>query len=143
MNWGDPRTWDNFLAHVTGRQYQVGMFQLTAAQHRELLEKYLGSASEGGFLWIQFTPRFLWLAPLGLFSLVRSSWRLLGFTLLIYQATVGYALNYHIYDIEVYYLPSHLIIAAWIACGLAQLGMWLGRLGGEQAGRRGPRRLLA
>jgi hypothetical protein len=134
MNWSDPRTWSNFLGHVTGRQYQIGMFQLTAAQRQELLERFLGSATQRGCLWSEFTPYFLWLAPLGVCSLARARWRLLVFTLLIYVATVGYALNYYIYDIEVYYLPSHLIVAIWIACGLSQLQVWLGNLA-KRAGR--------
>src|SRR5262249_2807473 len=84
MNWGDPRTWHNFLAHVTGREYHASMFVLNACQHRQLLNKYFGGGSERGFLWTQFTPQILWLAPLGLWRLGRSHRRLLGLTLLIY-----------------------------------------------------------
>jgi hypothetical protein len=49
-------------------------------------------------------------------------------TLLIYLADLVYALNYYIYNVEIYYLPSHLMVAIWIACGLRQLEVWLGLL---------------
>src|SRR4051794_845275 len=98
MNWGDPRSWHNFLAHVTGREYQARMFDLNSLQHRQLLQKYVGGSGESGFLWTQFTPQILWLAPLGLWRLVRSHRRLLGLTLSIYAVTVVYALNYYIFD---------------------------------------------
>jgi Protein of unknown function (DUF2723) len=115
MNWGDPRTWDRFIAHVTGSQYHGQMFQLTRAQYAAQVQLYVHS------LPAQFSPAFLWLAPLGAWSLARRRRR----TLLIYLADVIYALNYFVYNVEIYYLPSHLMVALWIACGLRQTGAWL------------------
>lgn len=119
-NWGDPRTWSRFVAHVTGRQYHDSMFHLTRA------ELWIQVKDYAGFLPAQFTPPLLWLAPLGIWSLARRQRRLLGLTLLIYLADVVYALNYYIYNGEIYYLPSHLMAALWISCGLRQAGVWLG-----------------
>ena len=120
MNWGDPRTWDRFIAHVTGSQYHDLMFQLTRAQLAAQVKRYVDH------LPLQFSPAILWLAPLGAWSLARRRRRLFGLTLLIYLVDIGYALNYLVYNVEVYYLPSHLIVALWIGCGLRQTGVWLG-----------------
>jgi hypothetical protein len=130
MNWGDPGTWENFLAHVTGRQYHLAMFGMKRAQIWKHFSDYTGIGLTGGSgqLVLQFTAGFLPLALLGLWHLARRHRRLLALTLLIYFTHVVYALNYYIYDVEVYYLPSHLMVAVWIACGLRQLGVWLGLL---------------
>ena len=120
MNWGDPRTWDRFVAHVTGRQYHHAMFHMTRAQLWKQVKNY------AGFMPAQFHLAFLWLAPLGAWSLARRHRRLFGLTLLVYLVNVIYALNYFIYNVEIYYLPSHLMVALWIGCGLRQTGAWLG-----------------
>lgn len=127
-NWGDPRTWSSFLAHVTGKQYRVAMFTTSTATVWTNLKQYtgLGATDHAGFLAMQYSLGFLWLAPLGAWSLARRRRRLLGLTLLIYLADVTYALNYNVYNADVYYLPSHLMVAIWIACGLRRLGGWLG-----------------
>jgi 4-amino-4-deoxy-L-arabinose transferase-like glycosyltransferase len=120
MNWGDPRTWDRFIAHVTGSQYHDLMFQLTRAQLAAQAKRYIDH------LPLQFSPTILWLAPLGAWSLARRQRRLFGLTFLIYLVDLVYALNYLVYNVEVYYLPSHLILALWIGCGLRLTGAWLG-----------------
>jgi hypothetical protein len=127
-NWGDPRTWSSFLAHVTGKQYRVAMFSTSTTTVWTNLKQYtgLGATDHAGFLAMQYSLGFLWLAPLGAWSLARRRRRLFGLTLLIYLADVTYALNYNVYNADVYYLPSHLMVAIWIACGLRQLGSWLG-----------------
>jgi hypothetical protein len=126
-NWGDPRTWDRFVAHVTGRQYHVAMFHSWAHLWGHVKDYTgLGLKGHAGFLRTQFGPGFFWLAPLGAWSLARQRRRLFVLTLLIYLADVAYALNYYIYNVEVYYLPSHLMVALWIGCGLRQLEVWLG-----------------
>jgi 4-amino-4-deoxy-L-arabinose transferase-like glycosyltransferase len=119
MNWGDPRTWDRFIAHVTGSQYHDLMFQLTRAQLAAQAKRYVDH------LPLQFSPASLWLAPLGAWSLARRQRRLFGLTFLIYLVDLVYALNYLVYNVEVYYLPSHLMVALWIGCGLRQTGAWL------------------
>jgi hypothetical protein len=130
MNWGDPRTVSRFIAHVTGQQYRVAMFSTPASTIWGNLQEYtgLGVGEHAGFLTMQFSPGFLWLAPLGAWSLARRRRRLFGLTLLVYLADLTYALNYNVYNADVYFLPSHLMVAIWIACGLRQLGGWLGVL---------------
>jgi hypothetical protein len=116
MNWGDARTWENFLAHVTGRQYRHVMFALSSPQLAGNCREYARSLVE------QFPVELLWLAPVGAWRLTRRRPRLGALALLIYLAQTIYALNYQISDIEVYYLPSHLMVALWIGCGLGGPG---------------------
>src|SRR5205085_8431889 len=105
-----------------------------------------GAGTGSGFLAAQF-PGVLWLAAIGAWSLARRRRRLFALTLLIYLVDVAYALNYYIFDVDVYYLPSHLMVAIWIACGVSQAGGWLGllwrRIALPPAKRRPLNRLLA
>jgi hypothetical protein len=49
--------------------------------------------------------------------------------LFIWIANLAYALNYNIFDIYVYYLPSYMIAAALLAVGASATMRWLyGRL---------------
>ena len=125
-DWGDPRIWSLFVAHVTGREYHYLMFHLTWAQLWNNVRAYSGLGANGsaGFLLRQFSPVLLALAPVGVWSLARHQRRLLGLTLLVYLVDVIYALNYSIYNVEIYYLPSHLMVALWIGAGLRQGGAW-------------------
>ena len=41
VNWGDTRTWANFLFHVTGRQYRGLMFTAGPGELWERLGRYL------------------------------------------------------------------------------------------------------
>jgi 4-amino-4-deoxy-L-arabinose transferase-like glycosyltransferase len=143
-DWGDPRTWDNFLMHVTGQQYRRAMFTMSGAQLLQRVKEYSGIGLQGlpGHLPAQFTAPLLCLAPIGLWSLARHRRRLLALTLLVYLVTLGYAFNYYIYDVEVYYLPAHLMVAVWVAAGLRQVGVWLGKLWRRIAVKPAQRRAL-
>lgn len=126
-NWGDPRSWQNVLDHVSGKQYRTSMFSKGLPFLGKQFGKYAGFPAEGnpGFLLSQFNVGLLAVGALGALSLVRRRLRWFGVTALIYAVNVLYSVNYDIYDIEVYYLPSHLVVAIWIGCGLRVLGAWL------------------
>ncbi len=143
VSFADLRSWSALVEHVTGKVYRAGMFHMTGVQLGAHLADYLGVGARGhaGYLPAQFGVGLLVLVPLGLWSLARRRRRLLGLTGLIYLVTVIYALNYNIYDVEIYYLPSHMMVALWIACGLRQAGVWLGLLWRKIAlppAKRGP-----
>jgi hypothetical protein len=142
-NWGDPRTWDRFVAQITGQEYQRAMFHMTGPQLWKHLREYAApEKGDGGFLPAQFGPAFLWLAPLGAWSLARRQMRLFGLTLLLYVTDLIYAFNYYIYNVEIYYLPSHLMVAIWIGCGLKQVSVWLRQVGDRWATATSRGRLL-
>lgn len=129
-NWGDPRTWANFLAHITGRQYRGVMGARTFSQLWHGIVDYAGrpGLTNHGYLLTEFSMGTLWLAPLGLGYLFRHKRRLFGLTLLGYLMPVFWALNYGIDDIYVYYLLPHMIVTLWIGCGLRYLIVILNHL---------------
>jgi hypothetical protein len=113
VSWGDTRTWHNFLFHVTGRQYRGLMFSSRPAELWERLGRHLTSLPG------QFGGVGIAMGLLGLWKLARSRRRWLWGTGLLYAAHVAYALNYKIYDVEVYYIPSNIIFSLWLAFGLS------------------------
>jgi len=68
------------------------------------------------------------LALLGIGLLWRRDRRLAVFLVLLAGFDVGYAMNFSIFDIYTYYLPMHLVWAAFIAVGAAALIAYAGRL---------------
>lgn len=68
---------------------------------------------------------------IGLFALGWRDRRLTAFLLLLALFDVAYAMNFSIFDIYIYYLPLHLVWAAFIAVGAA----WVIALAGRQLER--------
>lgn len=117
VNWGDPSTLETFWGKITGYQYQPLMFHSAAVAHRHLMQY-------GGLIYAEFTPWFLWLVPVGAIALWRRGKReRMWFFLLAYigVADVGYAINYNILDIYVYYIPSYIVTTAFIVVGASAL----------------------
>jgi hypothetical protein len=113
LDWGDPRTWERFLWHVSAKQYRVWMF---ASPPSALLR------SVGRFFVLlvrQFHPLPL-LAGVGGAVVVGRRARTVGLLLLaVVVANLLYALNYEIPDIEPYYLPTFVVAALLIGVGAA------------------------
>lgn len=111
MNWGDPRTFERFWWHVSGRQYQVFLEWSLATMTAQL----------GGFIKLaagEFGPWFLPAVPLlaigGAVAFYRRDKALFWFLTLVVVADLVYCLGYEIAeDKDAYYLPS--MIAAAIA----------------------------
>jgi len=110
LNWGNPVTWENFLRHVSGKQYRVWLFSSSdvALKH---LNDFL-SAFPGEFGWLG-----LLLGVVGIYSSFMSSPRLAVFLLISFLATVFYSINYDIHDLESYFLLAYLVFAFWIGFG--------------------------
>jgi hypothetical protein len=115
VNWGDPSTLETFWSKITGLQYQDNMFRSFATAWR-------GVSAYGKLLWAEFTPWFLWLVPVGAVALWRDKsreWCLLLFY--IWVADVVYAINYGIFDVYVYYIPSYIVAGIFIVSGASSL----------------------
>jgi hypothetical protein len=119
-NWNDPRTWKNFMLHVTGWEYQGRMFSKSPDELWHDLLRFAGSpwGRSPGFLFTELSIVAVGLAVVGIASLFRRNRRVLGFTALVYGTVVLYAVNYKIGDIDAYYLTAHMILTLWMACGL-------------------------
>src|SRR5262249_7355245 len=94
VNWGDTRTWSNFVFHVTGRQYRGLMFTL---ERGELMQRARWYA---GYLPEQFGVVGMVLGLAGIVRLWRRERRWLWGTGLCYAVGVLYALNYKVEDVE-------------------------------------------
>jgi len=113
MNWGDPRTFEHFWWHITGRQYQV-FFVWSLATMASQLGDFIKLAAT------QFGPALLPLAPVlaisGFAVIYRRDRALFWFLTLAMAADLIYCLGYEIAeDKDAYYLP--VIMSAAIAAG--------------------------
>lgn len=115
MNWGDPRTWERFLWHITGKQYQT-FFDFSLSRISEFVNL---TSREFGSRWM---PLALALAVAGFVNLLRRDKTLFCFLSLIIIADVAYCLCYEIAeDKDAYYLPA--FIALVVAAGFGM--RWL------------------
>jgi len=110
LNWGNPVSWENFMRHVTGKQYQVWMFS-SWDEAKEQLFKFITN------LPAEFTL-ILIAALAGLWFLFRHSRELFYFVLILFFTTVLYSINYSINDIETYFLLANAALAIAGAFGV-------------------------
>ncbi|MFA7361089.1 MAG: DUF2723 domain-containing protein [Candidatus Kapaibacterium sp.] len=109
--WGNPVTWDNFMRHVSGKQFSVWMFTST------------GSASKQFSHFIDIFPKEFFYIPviIAIFGLIESfikQKRFFYFTLLLFVFNILYAINYDIHDIDTYFLLAFVVTSIWFALGL-------------------------
>ena len=109
--WGSPKTPELFYKHLSGDLYRQLMFSQPLSVVGENALRY------GRALVAEFGLWTLWLMPVGIVALWKTQRSLLALTGWITGISLIYALNYHILDIYVYYLPSFMVIALWIAAG--------------------------
>mgnify|MGYP002863695691 CR=1 FL=1 len=109
--WGNPVTWDNFIRHVSGKQFSVWMFTST------------GSASKQFSHFIDIYPKEFFYIPviIAIFGIIETflkQKRFFYFTLLLFVFNILYAINYDIHDIDTYFLLAFVITSIWFALGL-------------------------
>jgi len=113
MNWGDPRTFEHFWWHVTGRQYQVFFewsLKTIASQFGDFIKL---AATQFGPAWLPLVPM---LAIAGFVAIYRRDRALFWFLTLAVAADLVYCLGYEIAeDKDAYYLP--VIMSGAIAAG--------------------------
>lgn len=119
LDWGAPDTWERFLRHVSGKQYQVWMFSGAEAAGKQLA--YFITAYPAEFAWI-----LLPLVLLGAWAAFRRQPPVGGFLALLFAGCVLYAVNYDIHDIDSYFLLAYVVSGIWAAYGLAEIGRRLG-----------------
>lgn len=109
--WGNPVTWDNFMRHVSGKQFSVWMFTST------------GSASKQFSHFVNIYPKEFFYIPviIAIFGIVDTflkQKRFFYFTLLLFVFNILYAINYDIHDIDTYFLLAFVVTSIWFALGL-------------------------
>ncbi len=99
MNWGDPRTFERFWWHVSGRQYQVFLSSSPDQVARQAVEFLKLAVHEFGPGWL---PAAFVLSGLGFFELFRRDRTAFWFLVLIIVCDLGYALNYEIAEDSIF-----------------------------------------
>ncbi len=117
LNWGNPVSLERLFWHVSGKQYRVWIFSSTEAAGRQFshfLSTLPGEMAVPGLV----------IGFLGLLVMIRRDRRLAAATMLLFVTTVLYSINYDIQDIDSYFLLAYVILALWVAAGLAAIGRW-------------------
>ena len=113
LNWGDPSSLSNLKRHISGWQYRIWMFSESSQAFWESLKNYLH------LLYSQFPFYLLPWIILGFIILLKKNWKVFISLLSIFIFTIFYGINYRIPDIGPYFLPSFLVAAVWLGCGIA------------------------
>ena len=115
LNWGDPRTLDRFLAHVTGFQYRVFFATRPEDIGHQLAEFLRLAGREFGPVRL---PLALALAYVGLGAMAKRSPALAWFVAVAIVVNLAYNANYEIAeDKDAYYLPVFLVLTIAAAFG--------------------------
>jgi hypothetical protein len=115
FNWGQPLTWENFVRHVSGWQYQVWMFSRTSAELGRQLVNFVQ------ILYAQFPLPFWLLIVAGLFYGFATRRTLSMYLLLLLLCNLIYSLNFSIPDIDNYLLPSVIVLFLFGVIGTLHL----------------------
>lgn len=111
ISWGYPVNLDNFIRHISGKQFSVWMFSSTDVPAKQF--KYFLNNYPLEFLYIP-----LILSIFGLFVFYKKNVKFLIFTILLFVFNILYAINYDIYDIDSYFLLAFLVTSIWATTGL-------------------------
>jgi len=114
MNWGNPVNIDNFLRHVSGKQYHVWLFASMEAAKKHLGDYLAGFPSESGYIGMMA-------GFIGIFFSFKNNKKLFSALTLTFLFSVLYSINYDIADLASYFVTSYIIFSFFIAFGLIKL----------------------
>lgn len=126
LSWGFPATWNNFIRHISGKQFSVWMFSSTEVTSKQF--SYFVSNYPKEFYYIP-----LILAVFGAVKLFNKQRKLFYFTFLLFAFNIFYAINYDIHDIDSYFILAFIVSAIWIAFGIAFFVEKFGKTGHQIA----------
>ncbi len=115
-----PSILESFLYLVTGRQFAKQMWQFGPSELPQRLGLYWG------FLREQYNPILLALAFLGLMYGLRHYRAISALLATLYLGQLVYTLEYDVPDVNLFFIPAHLVVAIWIGFGIQALLMPLG-----------------
>lgn len=114
INWGwVHRSFDKFLYHLSGKQYQVWMFSDNSVAGKNLGQFFSLLPYQFGFIGLFFLLIGLWF---GFKNKVIAI-----FLVLILAFTILYSMNYNIFDIENYFVTPFMVIMLFMAIGVAAI----------------------
>jgi hypothetical protein len=110
INWGwVHRSFDKFLYHLSGKQYQVWMFSDSSVAIDNLGEFFALLPKQFGYIG-------LFVLIFGLIILVKNK-TIFFFILAVLAFNILYAMNYSIFDIETYFVTSYTILMLVLSLG--------------------------
>lgn len=122
FNWGNPQTWPDFIDHISGKVYQVWMFDNATVFEQQTA--FFFSHLPGEVAYVGLVP-----AALGIFLLARRSVKLAVWSGLLFVTCVLYSGNYDIMEIGPYYMTAIFAVGIWCAMGMVWLQERLGANG--------------
>ncbi len=144
MNWGNVQTFQAFLNGISGGQFKLRMFSTAPGMGMQNESMYQGivMTNLGNFFnaltkqfisqHVQFGIVGIWINVILVLALIFISlWGLLllwfydrhlwGSTILVFCTVMGIVTNYHILNIEDYYIPAVAILALWFTFGISKI----------------------
>jgi hypothetical protein len=113
LNWGNPTDFERLLRHITGKQYQVWLFESTTAAKRQFI--HFVQTMPG-----QFSISLL-LSFIGIFVSFIYARKFSIFLLISFVFTVLYSINYDIQDIDSYFLLAYISLGFFSVFGLLKI----------------------
>ncbi len=113
LNWGNPQDWEYLMRHISGKQYQVWIFSSFDSAGKQFTYFINNLSAE---YTIGFIP-----VVAGLYVTYRYNKNRFFFFLINIVATVLYAINYDISDIDSYFLLAYISMGAFGVFGAGYL----------------------
>jgi hypothetical protein len=114
MNWGNPINLDNFLRHVSGKQYRVWLFSSLDAAKKHLGDYLASFPGESGYIG-------LIAGIIGIFYSFKKDRKIFSALAVTFILAVLYSVNYDIADLASYFVTSYIIFSFFIAYGFIKL----------------------
>lgn len=115
LAWGNARDLQRLFWHMTGKQYQVWMFNLSFSEIMNNL--WLGAKLlSRNLLYVFMIP-----VALGFYHLLKKNRKMFWLLLAVLLFNILYAVNYSIPDIESYYIPACVTLLMALVYGFTAL----------------------
>ncbi|MCX6170384.1 MAG: DUF2723 domain-containing protein [Ignavibacteriales bacterium] len=120
INWGNPINFENFFRHVSGKQYQIWLFESFAAAGKQL--KYFLSDFPSEFSYVG-----LIIGLIGMIATYRNFRKIFYALIATFLFAVLYSINYDIVDIDSYFLLAYMMFAFFVVFGFYIILIYLSR----------------
>jgi len=114
MNWGNPVNLENFLRHVSGKQYHVWLFSSIDAAKSHLADYLAGFPGESGYIGLVA-------GIIGIFFSFKMNRKIFGALSITFIFAVLYPINYDIADLASYFITSYIIFSFFVAFGFIKI----------------------
>ncbi len=118
INWGNPINFENFFRHVSGKQYQVWLFESFEAAGKQF--KYFLSDFPSEFSYVG-----LIIGAIGSVAVYRDFRKIFYTLIATFLFAVLYSINYDIVDIDSYFLLAYMMFAFLIVFGFYKILIYL------------------